>query len=114
MEKLAITQQVVRDLLTRENFYNEVPEYFFLKEAGAKIVAAMDDEGGCSSCIENNLIQPTISAFISHTVNMRLDCGEGAMLNFKKFIRELAKKPDLEITIFYKEHDEAEATELFL
>lgn len=114
MEKLAITQQVVRDLLTRENFYNEVPEYFFLKEAGAKIVAAMDDKGGCSSCTENNLVQPTISAFISHTVNMRLDCGEESMIKFKNFVRTLAKNPELEITIFYKEHDEAEAVELFL
>jgi hypothetical protein len=45
---------------------------------------------------------------------MRLDCGEESMIKFKNFVRTLAKNPELEITIFYKEHDEAEAVELFL
>ena len=42
---LVLTKEVVKNLLVREDFYHKVPEFYYLKEAGAKIVSALDDEG---------------------------------------------------------------------
>ena len=78
-----LNKDIIKNLLVQEQFFNEVPEYFFLKDAGSQISQALDDKGGCSSCTEKNLIDPSINSFISHTVNMRLDCGPESTIKFK-------------------------------
>ncbi len=86
--KIELDKDLIKALLVQEYFYNIVYEYFFLKEAGAKIAEALSSPGGCSSCTERNIIDPSISAFMSHTVNMYLDCGPDALIRFKQYVRE--------------------------
>ena len=53
--KISIDKNLVKELLVMEDFFNKVPEYFYLKEAGSKINEALGQQGGCSACTENNL-----------------------------------------------------------
>jgi hypothetical protein len=54
-------------------------------------------------------------AFISHTVNMLLDCGPSALVNFKNFIKDLKDiKEDFSILVLYKENELSEIQELFI
>jgi hypothetical protein len=113
--KIELHKDLIKELLVQEYFYNIVYEYFFLKEAGSKIADALSSPGGCSACTEKNLIDPSISAFMSHTVNMYLDCGPEALVRFKNYIREYKQiLPDEEfyISVLYKDNDEAEIQEL--
>jgi hypothetical protein len=113
--RIDLDREFVKEILIQENFYNAVPEYFFLKEAGAKIVEAISREGGCTSCTENNLINPTIMAFISHTVNMYLDCGIAAMEKFKLFVKDFKNiTEDFSIVVLYKENEDMEIAELII
>lgn len=113
--KIILDKEIVKNILIQEEFYSKVPEYYFLKEAGYKILEEMSREGGCSACSERNLIEPTISAFISHTVNLLFDCGPEALVNFKNFVKVLIDKgDDLQIGVFYKDNDDAEVQELII
>ena len=111
--RIDLDRELVKEILIQETFYNTVPEYFFLKEAGAKIVEAISREGGCTSCTENNLINPTIMAFISHTVNMYLYCEPSSMDKLKLFIKDFKDiKESFSIIVLYKENEETEIVEL--
>ena len=48
--KVNLDKDFVKEILIQETFYNQVPEYYYLKEAGYKIFQEMSKEGGCSSC----------------------------------------------------------------
>lgn len=107
--------ELVKQILVLEEFYNTVPEYFFLKEAGSKIAEAMSRDGGCTTCTENSLINPTVAAFMSHTVNMYLDCGKEALDKFKLFVASFKNiQDDFQISVLYTETDESEITELLI
>lgn len=110
---LVLTKEVVKNLLVREDFYHKVPEFYYLKEAGSKIVSALDDKGGCSSCADRNLIQPTIQAFISNVVNMRIDCGPDSTVNLKKYVNQLYNQ-EVIIKVFFKETEDSETVEFEL
>jgi hypothetical protein len=113
--KISVDMELVKQILVVEDFYNKVPEYFFLKEAGSKIAEAMSRDGGCTSCTENNLINPTVAAFMSHTVNMYLDCGKEALDKFKAFIKSFKNiGEDFDIAVLYTETDESAITELLI
>jgi hypothetical protein len=113
--KISLDKEIVKNILIQEEFYTKVPEYYFLKEAGYKILTEMSREGGCSACSERNLIEPTVSAFISHTVNLLFDCGPEALVNFKNFARLLMDGgDDFQIGVFYKDNDDAEIQELLI
>ena len=113
--KVGLDRNLVKDILIQETFYNQVPEYYYLKEAGYKIVQEMSKEGGCSSCAERNIIEPTIAAFVSHTVNLYLDCGPQALEKFKKYLREfLEAGEDFEVYVMYKNHENEEPTEIVI
>ena len=113
--KVNLDKDFVKEILIQETFYNQVPEYYYLKEAGYKIVQEMSKEGGCSSCAERNLIDPTIMAFISHTVNMLLDCGSDSLKNFKEYIRQYKNiQEDFSISVLYKENDESPIEEILV
>lgn len=113
--KIELDKDLIKALLVQEYFYNVVYEYFFLKEAGSKIAEALGSPGGCSACTERNIIDPSISAFMSHTVNMYLDCGPESLIRFKQYIREFKQIPQHEefyISVLYKDNDAAEIQEL--
>jgi len=113
--KVMLEAGLIKQLLVTEDFFNKVPEYFYLKEAGSRINQAMSQEGGCSACTENNLINPTVMNFMSHAVNMYLDCGPDALTKFKKYVQALYNEDDtFQIGMFYKENDEAEVVELIV
>lgn len=113
--KISIDKNLVQELLVMEDFFNKVPEYFYLKEAGSRINEALGQEGGCSACTENNLINPTIMNFLSHTVNMYIDCGVDSLNKFKQFVKEYKNGgDDFQIGVFYKESDESEVVELII
>jgi hypothetical protein len=115
--KIELDKNFIKELLVQESFYNIVYEYFFLKEAGAKIADALGSPGGCSACTEKNLIDPSVSAFMSHTVNMYLDCGPEALIRFKIYVRMLREIPQDEefyISVLYKDNDGAEIQELLI
>jgi hypothetical protein len=113
--KISIDVEFIKQLLSLEDFYNKVPEYFFLKEAGSQIVEAMSRDGGCTACTENNLIKPTVAAFMSHTVNMYLDCGKEALDKFKLFVKSFKNiEEDFQISVLYTEFEGAEITELLI
>lgn len=110
---LILAKDIVKNLLIREDFYHEVPEFYYLKEAGAKIVSALDDKGGCSSCTDKNLVQPTIQAFISNAVNMRIDCGPNSTIALKKYVSKLYQQ-DVNLKVFFKETEDSETVEFEL
>ena len=111
--KISVDIEFIKQILVVEDFYNKVPEYFFLKDAGAQIVEATSRDGGCTACTERNLIDPTTMAFIAHAVNMYFDCGPQSMVNFKEFMRKFKNiEGDFHIAIFYKENDESEIVSL--
>lgn len=113
--KIELDKDLIKALLVQEYFYNIVYEYFFLKEAGAKIAEALSSPGGCSACTERNIIDPSISAFMSHTVNMYLDCGPEALIRFKEYVRnfkEIPQDQEFYISVLYKDNDAAEIEEL--
>lgn len=113
--KINLDKELVKEILIQELFYNKVPEYYYLKEAGYKIVQELSREGGCTSCAERNVIDPTIMAFISHTVNMLLDCGPSALVNFKNFVKDLKDiKEDFHVFVLYKENELSEIQELLI
>lgn len=113
--RINLSEELIRSLIIREDFYNLVPEYFFLKEAGAKIAEAVARPGGCTQCTENSLVKPTIVAFMSHTVNMYLDCGKDALSKFKEYIRLLENtQEDFQIVVHYKETEEQDIQELLI
>jgi hypothetical protein len=113
--KIELDRDLVKNILAQENFYNSVPEFFFMKEMGSKIAEALSAPGGCSSCTENNLITPAIMTFISHSVNMYLDCGPESCVKLKNFIKEFIKcEEDLTVGIFYKENEEKPVEEILL
>lgn len=113
--KVSLDKDLVRSILIQETFYNQVPEYFFLKEAGSNIVMSISQDGSCSSCVENNLINPTVMTFISHTVNMYLDCGKESLDKFKKYVKEfLQLSESFEISVLYKENEDTEVAELLI
>ena len=106
---------LIKQLLVTEDFFNKVPEYFYLKEAGSRINQALNQEGGCSACTENNLINPTVMNFMSHAVNMYLDCGIDSLTKFKNYVKELYEGDDsFQIGMLYKENDEADVVELII
>jgi len=111
---VVLNKDIVKNLLVQEQFFNEVPEYFFLKDAGSQISQALDDKGGCSSCTEKNLIEPAINSFISHTVNMRLDCGAESTIKFKHFLRKAFQQEDIVVKVLYKPDENSEIEELEL
>jgi len=110
---IVLNKEIVKKLLMDEQFYNSVPEFFFLKEAGSRIVDALDDAGGCTPCTEKNLIEPTIGAFISHTVNMRLDCGPESTAKLKQFFNK-GYNTEVTLKVLYKPNDDSEIEELEL
>jgi hypothetical protein len=113
--KVDLNKDLVKEILIQEIFYNTVPEFFFLKDAGAQIVEATSRDGGCTACTERNLIDPTTMAFIAHAVNMYFDCGPQSMVNFKEFMRKFKNiEGDFHIAIFYKENDESEIAEILI
>lgn len=113
--KISVDIEFIKQILVVEDFYNKVPEYFFLKDAGSQIAEAMARDGACTSCTENNLIRPTVSAFMSHTVNMYLDCGKEALDKFKTFIKSFKNiEEDFHISVLYTETEGAEITELLI
>jgi len=113
--KINLDKELVKEILIQELFYNRVPEYYYLKEAGYRIVQEMSKDGGCTSCTERNVIDPTIMAFISHTVNMLLDCGPSALVNFKNFVKDLKGiKEDFNVLVLYKENELSEIQELLI
>jgi hypothetical protein len=113
--KISVEKDLVKRILSQENFYNQVPEYFFMKEVGSQVAEALSMEGGCPSCIENNLIMPAVMNFISHTINMYLDCGPSSCQNLKKYIKEFVNAPeDLQIGLLYKENDDSDIVELII
>jgi ribose 5-phosphate isomerase len=113
--KIELNKDLVKEILVQETFYNTVPEFFFLKDAGAQIVEAMSRDGGCTTCTENNLINPTTMGFIAHAVNMYFDCGIGSLTNFKNFMRKFKNiEGDFSIALFYKESDEADIAEILI
>ena len=115
--KIELDKNFIKELLVQESFYNIVYEYFFLKEAGAKIAEALSSPGGCSACTERNIIDPSISAFMSHTVNMYLDCGPEALIRFKEYVRnfkEIPQDQEFYISVLYKDNDAAEIEELLI
>lgn len=113
--KINMDQELIKALLMREDFFNKVPEYFYLKETGSKVFQALTAEGGCPACVENNLINPSIGEFMSHTINMYLDCGEEATSKLKSFIKAFKNiNEDFNISVFYKESDEADIVELLI
>lgn len=113
--RINLSEELIRNLIIREDFYNLVPEYFFLKEAGAKIAEAIASPGGCSSCTENNVVKPTIVAFMSHTVNIYLDCGPDSLIKFKQYIKNFKEiQEDFQIVVHYKETEEQDIQELLI
>ena len=112
--KVSLDQDLVKAILPREDFYNEVPEFFFLKEAGSQIAEALSRDGGCTSCTENNLINPTMMAFIAHTVNMYMDCGARSCENLKAYIKKMANDNDITVSVLYRENDESELAEILI
>lgn len=113
--RISLDKDLVQNILIQENFYNQVPEFFFLKEVGSNIVMSISKDGSCSSCVENNLINPAIMTFISHTVNMYLDCGKDALDKFKKYVKDFKNiAEDFQIVVLYKENDEADVVELLI
>jgi len=113
--RLNLSEELVRELIIQEAFYNSTPEFFFLKEAGANIAEAVSRPGGCTSCTEKNLIEPTILAFISHTVNMYLDCGKDSLFKFKQYVKQFKKiEEDFNIVVLYKENDDTDVVELLI
>lgn len=113
--KISLDKDLVQNILIQETFYNQVPEYFFLKEVGSNIVMSISKDGSCSSCVENNLINPAIMTFISHTVNMYLDCGKDSLIKFKNFVKQFKNiQEDFEIAVLYKENDEGNVVELLI
>lgn len=113
--KISLDKELVKNILIQENFYNQVPEYFFLKEVGSNIVMSMSEDGSCSSCVENNLIIPAITTFISHTVNMYLDCGKESLNKFKQYIKYFKNiTEDFEIAVLYKENEDGNIVELLI
>lgn len=113
--KINMDQQLIKELLMQEEFFNNVPEYFYLKETGSKVFQALSAQGGCPACVENNLINPSIAEFMSHTINMHLDCGKDATVKLKNFIKESKKiEVDFEISVFYKENESADVVELLI
>lgn len=108
---ITLNKDIIKEIIVIEEFFNQVPEYFFLKEAGAKISAALDDKGGCAPCTESGLVNPTIAAFISHTVNMRMDCGPESVEKFKQFLKTFYNNPELVLKVFFKETEDSEIVE---
>jgi len=113
--KINMDQELIKELLMQEEFFNKVPEYFYLKETGSKVFQALTAEGGCPSCVENNLINPSIAEFMSHTINMYLDCGKESTLKLKNFIKESKKiEEEFQISAFYKQDEAADIVELLI
>lgn len=113
--KIELDKDLIKAILSQEDFYNSVPEFFFMKETGSKIAEALAVPGGCSSCTENNLIMPAVMTFISHAVNMYLDCGPESCYKLKAFIEKFIKpEEDLTVGIFYKENEEQPIQEILL
>lgn len=113
--KVNLDKGLIKEILIQETFYNRVPEFYYLKEAGYKIVQEMSREGGCTACAEKNLIDPTIMAFISHTVNLLLECGDQSLIKFKEFVKDLLEvKEDFQISVLYKDTPESEVTEILI
>lgn len=113
--KIELDKDLVKNILAQEEFYNSVPEFFFMKEVGSKIAEALATPGGCSSCTENNLIMPAVMNFISHAVNMYLDCGPSSCDKLKVFIKTFINcQEDLTVGILYKEDEETPIQEILL
>ena len=113
--KIMLDANIIKQLLVTEEFFNKVPEYFYLKEAGSRINQALSQEGGCSACTENNLINPTVMNFMSHTVNMYLDCGVDSLAKFKEYVRSTKGEDEtFQIGVLYKENDLADVVELII
>ena len=113
--RINLTKELVVELLTKEDFYNLVPEFFFLKENGARIAEAIAAPGGCTSCTERNLIEPTVLTFISHLINMYLDCGKISTVKFKEYIKNINSiQEDFEIVTLYKENEESDVVEILI
>jgi hypothetical protein len=113
--KINLDKDLIKEILIQETFYNRVPEFYYLKEAGYKIVQEMSREGGCTACAERNLIEPTVMSFISHTVNLLLECGRDSLIKFKDYVKDLLDiKEDFEISVLYKDTPESETTEILI
>lgn len=112
---LRLTSQHIIDLIGDENFYLEVPTYFFMREQGLathkqymKFLRGELEDADCSDCsresAKQNILTPALRSFTN--VTLQLHRHKVELLNpLREYLQSKLRYPLGEVTVYYKIED---------
>lgn len=100
-QNLILTRDTILSVLSDQNFYKEVPEFFCLRRVGTEALQSYAS-ATCPSCEKNKKLQLALSSFLHHLVSMHAFCGPNSLQSFQRYITKKLSYTPPEILVYHR------------